>query len=59
MDLQHLRPHGMSPGAIPLGEIRQYCELIGYPEEIYFCRVMMEIDRRVLKELAAQAKLKK
>jgi len=56
MDLDTQRSSGMSTGAIPISEIRSYCSMIDYPDELYFVRVIMAIDRRVLKESRQKAK---
>jgi hypothetical protein len=55
-DLDHFRVSGMALGAIPLSEIRHYAEMIEYPDHRFFCTVIAEIDRQVLKESRLQAK---
>jgi len=54
-ELSARRPQGLGgAGGIPFGEIREYLDLIGYPDRLYFVRVIMETDRLVREEVAAK-----
>lgn len=54
-DLDPYRRTGMQAGAVPIQELVAYCRLIEYPDEQFFVKVLMAVDRRVLQESRRKA----